>query len=294
MKSLRSLNLRWSELAIRSASRRSDAFTLIEMLVVIGIIALIAGLAAPAMKTKSIAMDAGHRQLADDLNRARQLAISTRSTVYVLFMPLINPSFTVTNLTQSQKDILASRQARGYAIFARRTVGGQPGKEEPRYLSEWKELPDGVFISTNKFATSDAGFSADFLPMDFLEDKFNPTVQLPAVIGSTYKRIPYIAYDANGALTLSENGDVRRNPRSRDDWRYSVGKRAVIPLMAGSVSPARIISGNKRVYDWQAPSVLLKPPFDPNANYFNLTNYIKRVVVESLSGRARVEGGEIQ
>ena len=119
------------------------AFSLIEMLVVIGLIALIAGLAAPAFKTKSMGMDMGHRQLNDDLNRARQLAISTRSTVYVVFVPLIDDDHAFKQappLPPAQRNIVSKHQLNGYAIFSRRSVGSQPGSEDPQYLSQWKEL----------------------------------------------------------------------------------------------------------------------------------------------------------
>lgn len=280
----------------RSGSRSSVGFTLIELLVVIGLIALIAGLAAPALKTKSVSMDIACRQLADDLNRARQLAISTRSTVYVLFVPLLDSTAPLTNnLPAAQKDILANRQARGYAIFSRRSVGSQPGREEPRYLSEWKELPEGVFISTNKFQSpaDDAQFFG-FLPMDYLSAKDNPLVKVPSEDGSTYKQLPYIAFDATGALTLSESGYLRVE-KNLPKTSAELAARAVIPLVAGSVAPARKDDGfGKRVLDWAPPSILVKAPFDPNANFRSITNYIKRVVVDALSGRSRVEGGEIQ
>ena len=275
---------------------RPNAFTLIELLVVIGLIALIAGLAAPALKTKSVSMDIAFRQLADDLNRARQLAISTRSTVYVLFMPLIDSTSPLTNnLPAAQQDILTSRQARGYAIFSRRSVGSQPGQEEPRYLSEWKELPEGAFISTNKFQSPDDDSKFyGFLPMDYLSAKENPSVKVPFEDGSTYKRLPYVAFDSTGALTLSESGYVR-GEQKRDDWRQSLAARAVIPLVAGSVALSRRDDGfGKQVLEWAAGSILVKPPFDPKGNFQSITNYIKRVVVDPLSGRSRVEGGEIQ
>ena len=67
----------------------SRAFTLIEMLAVIAILGLIAGLAVPALKNlgKSDATVTAARQLLDDIGRARQLAISQRTTVYMVFMP---------------------------------------------------------------------------------------------------------------------------------------------------------------------------------------------------------------
>ncbi|MBI3869955.1 MAG: prepilin-type N-terminal cleavage/methylation domain-containing protein [Verrucomicrobia bacterium] len=285
--------------APRAAALR--AFSLVEMLVVIGLIALIAGLAAPAFKTKSMSMDMGHRQLNDDLNRARQLAISTRSTVYVVFVPLIDADHafaTAPKLPVAQRDVLSKRQLSGYVIFSRRSVGSQPGQEEPRFLSEWKELPEGVFVSTNKFALADAGFRG-FLPMDFYEEAdINaaqaPRFPLPVVGGARLRRTHYIAFDATGALTLLEDGDVRRN-RDKDDWRKNVERRAIVPLMAGSIVYPVVYDGDRKGFDWRAADVMLKAPFNvPGADYKGLDAYIKWVRVDPLTGRSRVEGGEIQ
>src|SRR4051794_37632643 len=67
---------------------RRRAFTLIEMLVVLVIIAIIAGLALPHIRghSESVAINAACRQLVDDLSFARQKAISQRSTIAVVFV----------------------------------------------------------------------------------------------------------------------------------------------------------------------------------------------------------------
>ena len=68
---------------------RSRAFTLIEMLVVLIIIALLAALTLPHIRgnQESVAINAACRQLVDDLSFARQRAMSIRGTVAIVFLP---------------------------------------------------------------------------------------------------------------------------------------------------------------------------------------------------------------
>src|ERR1041385_8055373 len=74
----------------RTCQRR--AFTLLELLVVIGIIALLATLGVGALRGFSAVnvVQAGNRQLLDDINRARNSAQNQRTTVYMVFVPPLN------------------------------------------------------------------------------------------------------------------------------------------------------------------------------------------------------------
>src|SRR6185503_14502554 len=60
----------------------------IELLVVIAIIGILAALLAPVLKnfSKPDVTVSATRQMLDDMARARQLAISERSTVFVVFV----------------------------------------------------------------------------------------------------------------------------------------------------------------------------------------------------------------
>src|ERR1017187_2563017 len=127
------------------------AFTLIEMLVVIAILGIMAGVARPVLKNfaKSDATLGASRQLLDGVARARQLAISQRTTVYMVFMPtnfwVISGSFPANpwwqNLTSAQQTAatnLCDKQLTGYAFIAYGAMGDQPGNHQWHYLAPWQ------------------------------------------------------------------------------------------------------------------------------------------------------------
>src|ERR1041385_5836748 len=127
--------------------RASSAFTLIELLTVIGILVLLAALAAPVITNfrKGDAMLAATRQMLDAVHRGRQLAISQHTTVYMVFAPptlYSDPAYlnllSGGSLTPAQRlaatNVLEKAQV-GYTYVSLRSVGDQPGRGTPRYLS---------------------------------------------------------------------------------------------------------------------------------------------------------------
>lgn len=148
----------------------AGAFTLLELLVVISIMGLIAALAVPALKAlgKSNVQASAARQMLDDVGRARQLAVSEHTTVYMIFVPtnfwqgtagtlpsapsLGNPWWKA--LTTAQRAVatnLCDKQLTGYTFVSLRSVGYQPGQGMAHYLDVWKTLPEGTFIAQQKF-----------------------------------------------------------------------------------------------------------------------------------------------
>lgn len=257
------------------------AFTLLELLLVMAIIGIMAGVALPSMKglQKSNIMANATRQLVDDLSRARATAIRERTTVHVIFVPT-NIQATLPNpgpdrgalLDRKQWTNLLSGIYTRYAMYAERTVGDQPGQPHPRYLGDWHQLPEGVTVAAWEFDAMDPQSRAAKPDVDrpFSFDKFN----FPTVNGLE-QQVPHLAFDSTGALLVYD--------RPRDDpQKVRVFWDEVISLARASVLVTRNLDGSLADFDYRE-----SPPNNSRDNY-------NRIRIDALTGRARVEQLDIQ
>lgn len=272
--------------------RTYAAFTLIELLVVIAIIGILAAMVGPTLNNfrKGDAMLSATRLMLDGVARARQLAISQHTTVYMVFAPTnfwLDPAYNSGvngNLTQADKDAvtnLLEKQLTGFTFVSLRSIADQPGQPTARYLSAWQSLPDKAFIAEWKFNLGIyqsnninngnggapfqvAGFNtATNIPFPLAETK-------PFTVRRPYVTLPYIAFDYMGRL-------ITALPNA--DGEY-------IPLAHGSVSPAFDKAARRPVFG--SPDVQEQPPGNSGGTSYNLIH------IDKFSGRARLEHQQVK
>ena len=225
------------------------AFTIIELLVVIAILGIMAALTVPVLKNfaKSDATLGASRQLLDGVARARQLAMSQRTTVYMVFVPTnfwANAGW-LNSLTPAQQTAatnLCDKQLTGYIFVSLRSVGDQPGQGVPHYLAPWQTLPDDTFIAAQKFYTSNtivdqiSGATYSISEFNYTNKFPFPTETAPITGNTPY--LPYLAFNYLGQLTFRWAGRLpaRMNTsRLRKAACWSRGIRS--PKRSNSIRP---------------------------------------------------------
>jgi hypothetical protein len=237
----------------------------------------------PAIKEfgRSSAERAATRQLLDDVSRARQLAIVNRTTVYMVFLPpnyFLLPSFATLDAQQRQQaSRVLDKQLRGYALVTLRGVGDQPGQYQPRFLTDWTELPQGWFFPLSKFGavgtfvnyTNHLGqvlFTVGAFERTLLNT--DPRLPFPSADGlAGFAGLPYIAFDHQGQLVSK-----------RDEF---------IPLARGTVDASRNATGDLDFITLDPQAVQEKPPGNSLETY-------AVVQIDSLTGRARLLQRELE
>jgi len=256
---------------------------------------IIAAIALPSLNSlKPNAAAAATRQMLDAVTHARQLALSQRTTVYMVFVPLdfwTDPAYAYTTWSTNDQTLATSlidKQLTGYTYVSLRSVGDQPGQSYPRYLTPWRTLPPGAYLSLEKF-TLPGQFRSTLPVLQVFTNKqpgisptlaytvyaFNTTNGIPFPSETTkrpgsgaYVTLPYIAFDGTGQL-VSGTG----------------GKPEFIPITQGTVSIPR--DPTTKV----ALQVLPTPRDVPSGN---TTNNFNLVYIDQLTGRARIEHAKVQ
>jgi type II secretory pathway pseudopilin PulG len=260
------------------------------MLVVIAILGILAGLTVPVLKNfaKSDATLGASRQLLDGVARARQLAISQHTTVYMVFVPtnFWNNSVWWSTLTPAQQTAvtnLADRQLSGYNFLAYGAMGDQPGQHAWHYLAPWQALPDGMFIAWTKFTNSLAG------PPYTITDTINPVksyniygfattaIPFPTATNTTVI-FPCLAFNYLGQLTTDG-----QTVAVRDEY---------IPIAKGSVLPATDPATKTFLLPIPpipgSPEVAEMPPGNSTNSSYNIVH------IDRLTGRAVLEYQKMQ
>lgn len=269
-----------SRLLERAPRSARAAFTLVELLVVMAIIGVLAAIGLPALKGMGSTNDvsAGIRQLMDDLSYARIKAINERSTVYVVFVSDIIMREPWSEQEKIEVAKHANLQFTSYALFTKRSLGDQPGPGRPRYITDWRTLPQGTFIPTNKFDYNLA-FGKERLeqplftrPFFFGDGTSAGSRDLIPFPNATNKSIQmaFIAFDFQGRLKQPSNAGAPWMPHD-----------VIVPIAKGSIIYPQEDKNNPNAATRLDPAEVIETPRGNSTNNPSIR-------IDWLTGRARV------
>jgi prepilin-type N-terminal cleavage/methylation domain-containing protein len=260
------------------------AFTIIELLAVLGIMALLAALAVPALKNfgRADAMTAATAQMTGDIARARQLAMSQRTTVYMIFVPTnFWQGLLLAVRSQPAVTNLCDKQLTGYTFATYGQVGDQPGQHQWHYLAAWQALPEGTCIAEQKFNQLPGTYYPIIDPFNqgrkYNIYGFNLTKSFPFPTETNtsslfpFYSLPYIAFNYLGQLTT--NGvDM-------------AAAHEYIPLARANVLPS--VDADTKTFQLGSPQVIENP-------LGNSTNAYNIIDIDPLTGRATLQQPKLQ
>ena len=135
------------------------------------------------------------RQLLDDVALARQRAMVNRSTVYMVFVPPMfwtNAAYQYVAPNRQETNLLMHQYA-AYALVSLGSIGDQPGQHNPRYVTDWRFLPDGVFIAPFQFGMTNNLSAPNSITNIYTSNTLSGTVNLNTIYAWNTVTVPFPA-----------------------------------------------------------------------------------------------------
>jgi hypothetical protein len=246
----------------------------------------LAALALPHLPgmTQANSMTVAVQQLQSDCALARQLAMLHRSPVYMIFLPPYSSwsQYPPVNDQGSYNNLL-SHQYSAYALVSLRTVGDQPGQANPQYLTEWKTLPDGVFIAPWMFAAR--GGAVTVYSTNTLSNTRNTFIIRPFLQNLSFPFPATDATNAAGYITLMPMPYIGFSPLGQ----LTTNSDEYIPLDRGRVlNPTNAATANSFTLTNPATAMIMEAPPGNASNNCNIIH------LDWLTARAKIERNQQQ